>query len=991
MNNNKKIIIGTTGIITVCLLTFGIYKVSSNGHNIPEKQNVENIDNNNLSTKKIHYKDKTSNIVVAEITDDGYVTIHDDHTHFEKGIVPYNAKILDTLVMKDPNYILNQADIQYELEQGYVIKVNNKFYYFPKDNIKQTNIVTREEAKNITKNNYTDNIKTINKSNGIAGIDYPTIDGFLFSNEGQIIGRNSSGLILLHNGHTHFIHYNQLIGTKWAYLIPNNPSNRLNYNYNHLNNSINNDGYTFNPNDIVGETEDGYIVKHGDHFHFIPKKDVNKNKPDIAKPEVPNKTENNINNNEDNKSKENKLKFAGIDFPTDDGFIFDGKNITSYTDSGVIVSHSSHNHFIPYYQLVNSMWENLIPNKYLEKAKNEYNQHLNDTNEDNTEKNNSEDIKLKKEIETKRNYLAKQLDLDINSIKLVETSEGLAFVYPHGDHSHSILLKNININKPIADPHHSHNNNGTETLKKLGFDAETINDIVHANAETDFPKDEQDTEKMKEWLKTVRYINIGQKENPLKRKGLELMPNIEVLGVGFTQIDDVTPLYQFKKLKHLWLTKTGIKDYSFLKNIPTLEGIDISQNGISDISFLAEYPNLKSVAIAGSNLTDISVLSKLKNLESLNLDYNNIKDLSPLKNLENLKAVSLEHNNITDLNHLNNKKELTRLFLSNNPKINMSTLNAPNLEELSATDSNINSLNFLTKLPKLKSLDVKNNNISNLGDSTNNSLNSLNIENNKLTNLEGIENFDNLEILNASNNKINNINIKNNQNSLTTLNVENNLLQSLEGINNFTKLNTLNANNNFLTTLNISKPNKTIESLYVSNNNIPSSELEIINSIPIGISKNFNTANSGTIDNNTSLIENIKTDINKIKEKLNSNNIDNDEKQKLITQIDNIENNLETTKSIDELINIKLKLNNILEELNNVSSEKNKEVNSNETITEDQNTEEVVTNINDNNTTDNDNVEKNEDTSKNNEHNISNTNNTILENKNNYTEETQNQ
>ncbi|EGG51386.1 histidine triad protein [Enterococcus faecalis TX1467] len=34
-------------------------------------------------------------------------------------------------------------------------------------------------------------------------------------------------------------------------------------------NKITNDGYHFNPKDIVDETKDGYVVKHNDHYHFI--------------------------------------------------------------------------------------------------------------------------------------------------------------------------------------------------------------------------------------------------------------------------------------------------------------------------------------------------------------------------------------------------------------------------------------------------------------------------------------------------------------------------------------------------------------------------------------------------------------------------------------------------------------------------------------------------------------------------------------------------
>ena len=70
------------------------------------------------------------------------------------------------------------------------------------------------------------------------------------------------------------------------------------------------------------------------------------------------------------------------------------------------------------------------------------------------------------------------------------------------------------------------------------------------------------------------------------------------------------------------MTKTGITNYDFLKDLPELEGIDISQNNVSDLSFLKEFPKLKSLAAAGNQLTEISVLKSLPQLESLNLEQN---------------------------------------------------------------------------------------------------------------------------------------------------------------------------------------------------------------------------------------------------------------------------------------------------------------------------------------------------------------------------------
>ena len=60
------------------------------------------------------------------------------------------------------------------------------------------------------------------KKGQVPGVDKPTDDSFLFTSESQIKARTSDGLILDHDGHTHFIFYSDLKNSKWAYLIPKN-------------------------------------------------------------------------------------------------------------------------------------------------------------------------------------------------------------------------------------------------------------------------------------------------------------------------------------------------------------------------------------------------------------------------------------------------------------------------------------------------------------------------------------------------------------------------------------------------------------------------------------------------------------------------------------------------------------------------------------------------------------------------------------------------
>ena len=1037
MNKKNMFITGACGSLVIGLSAFAGYEYGKH-----QAYETAPLVQNTAQAKKINYSDKVSSVVVSEITEDGYVTLHGDHSHYEKGLVPYNAKILDSLVYKNKAYKLKNEDIQYELAQGYVIKVNGKYYYYPKEGITQDNVVDEKTGKEISAHahhhhhgessetkesgdHYTFNPKDIvsetadgyvvrhgdhfhyikkselsasqlsqakeagvnpTLASSVAGVTTPTSDGYIFKGESDIIGRNSFGFIVQHGNHQHIIPYSQLRGTQWEYLlndqgtttnntnttVVNTPKTNIvndNHHDHHEDSSDHGDDYKFDPKDIVAEDENGYTVRHGDHFHYIPKSKVekpveavkpapviptptlpevkNEEKPiETVKPVpvIPTPTLPEVKNEEKPKVEETVVKpsvlsFAGVQFETSDGFILSEESIITPTSTGILVAHSGHQHFIFYKQLVNSKWEKLIPHQYLNKAKDEYavlEKEVNDkinylskknnidkdkfsyiitsngdaisynektvllkdinikeaTEENNSSNNNSsnnsattntetpnnsaegknENSAEEREIEEKIDYVAKQLNIDKSSIKLIETAEGKAFVYPHGDHSHTILVKDIDTSKPLADPH---SNSGAETLKKLGFDDDIIHDIQHASADTDFPAHETNVEKMKEWLKTVKYLNIGQNKDPLKRNGLELMPNIEVLGIGYTPIDDITPVYKFKKLKQLYVSRTGIKDYSFIKNIPTLEGIDFSENDIQDISFLKDYPNLKLISAAGNNIENIDVLKNLTNLESLNLDNNKIKDISALKDLNHLRAVSLENNNITKLDALSNKNELERLFLSNNSGLELATLKNDSLEQLTVNNTNIRDLSVVANLPKLKkliandnkiatlshlgnakvleSVEVNNNKIDSL-DFENSTITSLEIKNNKLEDINNVHKLPALENLDASGNKISEF-PSNKQNKLINLTVNNNTIRSLENVNNLTALKYLTMSNNYVSTLALKEKNKTLEYLDISHNTVSKEELEIPSggNIPKGIMSNFEKVESGDIKENYTL------------------------------------------------------------------------------------------------------------------------------------------
>ena len=552
--NKKNIITSACGSLVIGLSAFAGYEYGKQ-----QAYETTPLVQNTAQAKKINYSDKVSSVVVSEITDDGYVTLHGDHSHYEKGLVPYNAKILDSLVYKNKDYKLKDEDIQYELAEGYVIKVNGKYFYYPKEGINQSNIVDEKTAKEISAHahhhhhhgeaneskesgdHYTFNPKDIvsetadgyvvrhgdhfhyiKKSElsssqlsqaskvetnsslpaSTAGITTPTSDGYIFKGENDIIGKNNFGFIVKHGSHQHIIPYSQLVGTKWEYLINNTEAPAATKNTNttvvntpksnivndshhdhheHSSDHQDSDGYKFNPKDIVSEDENGYTVRHGDHFHYIPKNKVEKSvevvkptpvvptpvlpslnnaekpvenvkpSPVIPTPSLPevNKVEKPVENvkpspvipapslpevnKEENKKsnvtevKPSVLSFAGVQFKTSDGFVLDENTVGTPTSLGLVIDHNGHQHFVYYKQLVNSKFEKLIPQKYLEQAKKEYKE-------------------LEDKVTEKINYLASKNNIDKNTIKYVATAKGDALSY----NGTTTLLDEINSDNNVA-------------------------------------------------------------------------------------------------------------------------------------------------------------------------------------------------------------------------------------------------------------------------------------------------------------------------------------------------------------------------------------------------------------------------------------------------------------------------------------------------------------------------------------------------------------
>ena len=343
--NKKYIAAGSAVIVSLSLCAYALnqHRSQENKDNNrvsyvdggQSSQKTENLTPNQVSQKEGIQAEQ----IVIKITDQGYVTSHGDHYHYYNGKVPYDALFSEELLMKDPNYQLKDGDIVNEVKGGYIIKVDGKYYVYLKDAAHADNVRTKDEINRQKQEHVKDNEKnssdvSVARSQG----RYTTDDGYVF-NASDIIKDTGDGYIVPHGGHYHFIPKSDLsageLAAAKAYLSGNTTalSQPLSVT---PNNGVTaaDDGYVFNPNDIVRDTGDAYIVRHGDHYHYIPKSSLN-NLPSHSNTEEVGSSSSSVLSN----------ATSHVHHEEEDGHGFDANRIISEDSEGFIMSHGDHNHY----------------------------------------------------------------------------------------------------------------------------------------------------------------------------------------------------------------------------------------------------------------------------------------------------------------------------------------------------------------------------------------------------------------------------------------------------------------------------------------------------------------------------------------------------------------------------------------------------------------------------------------------------------------------
>lgn len=398
--------------------------------------------------------------IVVKITDQGYVTSHGDHFHYYNGKVPFDAIFSEELLMKDANYQLKDADIVNEIKGGYIIKVDGKYYVYLKDTAYADNIRTKDEIER-QKQGHTHDAPTSNSAVVLA----------------QSQGRYTTD-----------------------------------------------DGYIFNPSDIIEDTGDAYIVPHGGHYHYIPKSSLSaselaavqaylsgtRKQPTVTdyRPS-PNATGQTTNPSQQAETPSNQAESlqsllqqlyalpSSQRYAESDGLIFDPAKISSRTPSGVAIPHGNHYHFIPYTKL-SALEEKIArmiplnsdsgkptplenPSKPAEHPAQPNHSHDQDGNHGSQDTNHEDHDHDGEEHE---HHHGEEHDHGFATDRVISEDEQ-GFVVSHGDHAHYFFKKDLTAAQIKAAQDHLKENHQSQHVQPLAKTVES------------FSRDASDEEKIK--------------------------------------------------------------------------------------------------------------------------------------------------------------------------------------------------------------------------------------------------------------------------------------------------------------------------------------------------------------------------------------------------------------------------------------------------------------------------------------------------------------
>ena len=328
-------------VIAISTAACGLFQgqTDNNSQQQVEETTVSNAQMTKFEKLAEEIKNNKPKTIVGEVFENGYLKKHGDHYHFVYGAPPadaiYEQKSSATAISSaDDGYVFNPNDIVEENEMGYVVRHGDHFHFIYKNNAQQTIATTM--ATNSVAHNHHEEVE----------------DGYVFDKK-DVVSETETGYIVRHGDHFHFIYKDKQgnpVVTTEHHEHEGEHHEHDGEHHDHEGEHHDHDGYVFDKKDIVSETAEGYVVRHGDHFHFIYKdKD---GKPAASAEHHEHEGEHHDHEGEHHDHEGDKHDHEGDkhhhegEHHDHDGYVFDKKDIVSETAEGYVVRHGDHFHFI---------------------------------------------------------------------------------------------------------------------------------------------------------------------------------------------------------------------------------------------------------------------------------------------------------------------------------------------------------------------------------------------------------------------------------------------------------------------------------------------------------------------------------------------------------------------------------------------------------------------------------------------------------------------
>ena len=426
-------------VIAISTAACGLFQgqTDNNSQQQVEETTVSNAQMTKFEKLAEEIKNNKPKTIVGEVFENGYLKKHGDHYHFVYGAPPadaiYEQKTSATTISSaDDGYVFNPNDIVEENEMGYVVRHGDHFHFIYKNNAQQT-------------------IATTLATNSVAHEHHAEVeDGYVFDKK-DVVSETETGYIVRHGDHFHYIYKdkqgNPVVTTEHHdHEGEHHDQEDEHHDHDH-------DGYVFDKKDVVSETAEGYVVRHGDHFHFIYKdKD--------GKPAASAEHHHHEGEHHDHEGDKHDHEGEHRDHEGDkhnhegehhdhDGYVFDKKDIVSETTEGYVVRHGDHFHFIYKDKQGNPILEHHDHEGDKHEHEGEHHDHEGDKHEHEGEHHDYEGDKHEHEGEhhdhDHDDFVFRKEDI------VSETESG--YVVRHGNHFH-FVYKDKN-GKPILE-HHDH-------------------------------------------------------------------------------------------------------------------------------------------------------------------------------------------------------------------------------------------------------------------------------------------------------------------------------------------------------------------------------------------------------------------------------------------------------------------------------------------------------------------------------------------------------